>query len=203
MSLPAVQFPTRISFEDFLATIDEDTHVEWVDGQVVPMSPVSERHDEIAGFIYAILRGYLRRKKIRGRAFHDSFQMKLGAGLPSRVPDVGYVRPERRHLVHGTYVEGPADLAVEVVSPESRVRDRVEKFREYQQAGVAELWLIDPFVRTAEAYRLSDARVYESVDLGDPARLTSEALPGFWIDVAWLWQEDTDEWVAYEAWGLI
>ena len=203
MSLPAVQFPNRISFEDFLATIDEDTHVEWVDGQVVPMTPVSRQHDEVVGFIYAILRGFIRRKKIGGHAFHDSFQMKLGAARSSRVPDVGYVRPERGHLLHDTYMDGPADLAVEVVSLESRTRDRVEKFREYQQAGVLEYWLIDPAHELAEAYRLSPSGIYEPVGLGDPARLTCEALPGFWIDVAWLWQEDTDEWVAYEAWGLI
>ncbi|HET7463975.1 MAG TPA: Uma2 family endonuclease [Longimicrobium sp.] len=203
MSLPAVQFPNQISFEDFLATIDEDAHVEWVDGQVVPMTQVSMRHDQIVGFIYAILRGYVRRKKIAAGVFHDSFQMKLGATRSSRVPDVAYVRPERRHLLRDTYLEGPADLAVEVVSPESRVRDRVEKFREYQQAGVPEFWLIDPALRSAEAYRLSAAEVYEPVELSDPPRLTCEALPGFWIDVAWLWQEEPDEWVAYEAWGLI
>jgi Uma2 family endonuclease len=203
MSLPAMEHPGSISFEDFLATLDEDTHAEWVDGQVVPMSPVSERHDEVVGFIYAILRGFVRRRKIAGRVFHDSFQMKLGPSRSSRVPDVGFVRPERMPLLRDTYMEGPADLVVEVVSPESRIRDQVEKFREYQASGVPEYWLIDPYRSTADAYRLSSTGVYEPVDPGDPARLTCEALPGFWIDVAWLWLDEPDEWVAYEAWGLI
>jgi Uma2 family endonuclease len=203
MSLAALQYPRGISFEDFLATVDEDTHAEWVDGQVVPMSPVSERHDEISGFIYAILRGYLRRKKIAGRAVHDSFQMKIGPALPSRVPDVAYIAPERIHRVQGTYLDGPADLVVEVVSLESRARDRTEKFREYQEGGVREYWLIDSVLRTAEAYRLSADGVYEPVELGDPARLRSDVLPGFWIDVAWLWLKEPDEWVAYQEWGLI
>lgn len=203
MSLAAMEHPGSISFEDFLAHLDEDTHAEWVDGQVVPMTPVSKRHDEVAGFVYAVLRGFVRRKKIPGRVFHDSFQMKLGPSGSSRVPDMGFVRPERMSLLRDTYMDGPADLAVEVVSPESRIRDRVEKFREYQEARVAEYWLIDPCLRTAEAYRLSPAGVYQPADLGDPARLTCEALPGFWIDVAWLWLDEPDEWVAYEAWGVI
>ncbi|HEX8904353.1 MAG TPA: Uma2 family endonuclease [Longimicrobiaceae bacterium] len=203
MSLPAMEYPRRISFEDFLATLDEDTHAEWVDGRVVPMSPVSERHDEISGFIYVILRGFLRRRRIRGRAFHGEFQMKLGPAMSSRVPDVAYVAPEHMPRIEGTFLNGPADLAVEVVSPESRTRDRVEKLGEYEQGGVRDLWLIDPALHTVDAFRLSPAGMYERVDLGDPARLTCEALPGFWIDVEWLWLPEPDEWVAYEAWGLI
>jgi Uma2 family endonuclease len=202
MSLPAMQHPESISFEDFLATLDEDAHAEWVDGQVVPMSPVSERHDAVVGFIYAILRGYVRRKKIAGRVFLDGFQMKLGAVRSSRVPDVAFVAPERMHALRDTYLDGPADLAVEVVSPESRTRDRIEKLREYEKAGVRDYWLIDPALRTAEAFRLTGG-AYAPRDLGSPARLTCEALPGLWIDVAWLWLEEPDEWVAYEAWGLI
>jgi Uma2 family endonuclease len=203
MSVPAVQVGESISFEDFIATVDEDARVEWVDGQVVPMSPVSERHDEISGFIYAILRGFLRRRKLGGRVVHGDFQMKLGAANSSRVPDVAYVAPEHLERLENTFVDGPADLAVEVVSPDSRTRDRVEKFREYAASGVREYWLIDPMLRTAEAYRLGADGRYVPVDLGAPPRLTSQALPGFWIDVAWLWEDVTDEWVAYEAWGLI
>ena len=203
MNLPAMQYPGRISYEEFLATADEDTHAEWVDGEVVPMSPVSERHEEISGFIYTILHGFLRRNKIAGRAFHGAFQMKAGPDLPGRMPDVAYVAPENTWRVKGTFLDGPADLAVEVVSPESRARDRIEKFREYQQGGVREYWLIDPVLRTAEAYQLSPAGVYEPVELGDPGRLTCAALPGFWVNVAWLWMDEPDEWMAYEEWGLI
>src|SRR5438270_296156 len=33
--------PTRVSFDEFLAWADEDTLAEWVDGEIVPMSPSS------------------------------------------------------------------------------------------------------------------------------------------------------------------
>lgn len=39
---------------------------------------------------------------------------------------------------------GPADICIEIVSPESVTRDRGEKFSEYEQAGVTEYWIIDP-----------------------------------------------------------
>lgn len=43
-----------------------------------------------------------------------------------------------------TYLDGPADLVVGIVSPDSVGRDRGEKFYEYAQGGVPEYWLIDP-----------------------------------------------------------
>jgi Uma2 family endonuclease len=201
MSLPALQYPNGISYEDFLATVDEGTHAEWVDGRVVPMTPPSKEHLRITAFLLAALRGYVNRKKLGGIVLHAPAQMKLERS--GREPDVIYLCPQTMERWGERFVEGPADLVVEVVSPESRFRDRREKFREYQDAGVAEYWLIDPEQRTAEVYARSDAGVFAPVPAGDPARLRSVVLPGLWIDPDWLWSELPDEWVAYEAWGLI
>ena len=43
-----------------------------------------------------------------------------------------------------TFLDGPADLVIEVISDDSVTRDRVEKFDEYLEAGVREYWVIDP-----------------------------------------------------------
>jgi Uma2 family endonuclease len=201
MSLSAVQYPNGISYEDFLATLDEDTHAEWVDGEVVQVTPPSKEHLRITAFLLAALRGYVNRKKLGGIVLHAPAQMKLARS--GREADVIYLRPETMERWGERFVEGPADLVVEVVSRESRTRDRFEKFREYEAAGVAEYWLIDPMQKTVEVYALSGNGVYEPVPLDDAARPTSVVLPGLWIDPAWLWSEMPDEWKVYEAWGLI
>ena len=201
MSLPALQYPNGISYEDFLATVDEGTHAEWVDGEVVPVTPPSKEHLRITAFLLAALRGYVNRKRLGGIVLHAPAQMKLARS--GREPDVIYLCRASMERWGERYVDGPADLVIEVVSPESRARDRREKFREYQAAGVTEYWLIDPAQKTGEVYALSPGGVYERVAEGDPPRLRSVVLPGLWIDPAWLWAEEPDEWMAYEAWGLI
>lgn len=201
MTAPAVNFPRRMSFEEFLATVDEGTNAEWIDGEVVRMTPPTEEHARISFFIARVMSGYVNRRRIGGQVFHAEVEMKLERS--ARQPDVLYIIEEKRSRYRKVYLDGPGDLAVEVVSPDSRVRDRTEKFREYQQAGVREYWLIDPMQKTAEVYRLAESGVYELVSPGTPPRLRSEVIPGFWIDPAWLWAESPDEWVAYEEWGLI
>jgi Uma2 family endonuclease len=49
-----------------------------------------------------------------------------------------------------------ADLVIEIISPESRTRDKADKFYEYEQAAVKEYWLIDPDRKRTEFYTLGD-----------------------------------------------
>jgi Uma2 family endonuclease len=201
MTAPAVKFPHGISYEEFLATVDEGTNAEWVDGEVILMTPATEEHSRISFFLAKVMSGYVTRKRLGGRVHHAPFQMKLTRS--GRGPDVLFVSRERLDRFQRVFLEGPADLVAEVISPDSRARDRKEKFREYEQAGVREYWIIDPLQRRAEVYRLSETGTCEPVSLGEPPRLRSEVIPGLWIDPAWLWSQEIDEWVAYEEWGLI
>ena len=54
-------------------------------------------------------------------------------------------------------------------------------------AGIEEIGIVDPFQHTVDAEtKLADG--YTSRTLGT-GRLGSIVLPGFWIVVAWLWQD--------------
>jgi Uma2 family endonuclease len=88
-----------------------------------------------------------------------------------------------------TYLEGPADLVVETVSPESMGRDRGDKFYEYRAAGIPEYWLIDPYLRQAEFYRLDAEGRYQLAALEPGEIYRSSVVPGFWLRVDWLWQQ--------------
>jgi Uma2 family endonuclease len=193
--------PDWISYEDFLAALPEGTRAEWVDGQVEYMTPQTDRHLLISGFLYKAISGYLELRQIDGLVAQAGFQVKLGRS--GREPDVFYLAPENVRRFRRTFVDGPVDLAVEVISPESRARDRGDKFREYAQGGVREYWIIDPDAETVDVYRLSDSNEYELVPLGDPPRVTSQVIPGFWLSPAWMWANRPSAVAAYREWGLI
>lgn len=111
--------------------------------------------------------------------------MKLTHG---REPDLLFVAREHQERLKDTYLDGPADLVVEIILPESIGRDRGEKFYEYEQAGIPEYWLLDPERRWAEFYQL-DAGRYRLVLGDETGEYHSAVLPGFWLRVDRLWQE--------------
>ncbi|HEU0055294.1 MAG TPA: Uma2 family endonuclease [Longimicrobium sp.] len=194
-----MRFPNRVSYEEFLATM-EGKRAEWVDGEVELMSPASSAHEGISAFLLTAFRGFVARRGIGGRVMLP-YQMKLARS--GREPDVIYVAAENLPRIRRTYIDGSADMVVEVVSPDSRIRDRRTKYLEYEEAGVREYWIVDPMKRTAEVFRLGWDGKYAPVEPGDPPRLVSEVIPGLWIDPAWLWVEAPDEWTAYREWGLV
>ncbi|RMF32783.1 MAG: Uma2 family endonuclease, partial [Chloroflexi bacterium] len=143
--------PRRMSYEEFLEWTDEDTLAEWVDGKVVMYSPASRRHQLINGFLATVMGTFVEQRNL-GIVLSAPFQMKLERS--GREPDLLFIAREHLGRLRETYLDGPADLAVEIVSPESVGWDRGEKFYEYEAGGVREYWLIDPQRERAEFYRL-------------------------------------------------
>jgi Uma2 family endonuclease len=178
----------KMSFEEFLEWADEDTHAEWVDGKVLLMSPVSIRHQRVGGFIYSLFTRYLESHPI-GELLYESFQMKTGPDLPSREPDIIFLANEHADRIRDTYLQGPGDLVVEIISMDSRSRDRGDKFYEYEQGGVSEYWLIDPLRGRTEFYYLDKTGAYASVPLDANGYYLSKQLPGLKLLPEWLWQD--------------
>jgi Uma2 family endonuclease len=179
--------PRKMTYEEFLTWADEDTLAEWVDGEVVMYSPASDRHQDMARFLTAVLSVFVETRDL-GVIRPAPFQIKLGPDLPGREPDLLFVAVDHLDRLKETYLDGPADLVVEIVSPESAGRDRGDKFYEYARGGVPEYWLIDPEMECAEFYQLEKGR-YRVAFSGKEGRYEARVLPGFWLRVEWLWQE--------------
>jgi Uma2 family endonuclease len=180
--------PGKMTYEEFLAWADEDTWAEWVNGEVIILTPASNKHQDLAGFLTALLRHFVEMHQL-GVVRFAPFQMKTGPSLPGREPDILLIAHEHLDRLRDTYLEGPADLVVEIISRDSRARDRGDKFYEYEQGGVREYWLLDYLRRQAEFYQLGSDGIYRAVPVGADGIYRSAVLEGLWLQVEWLWQE--------------
>lgn len=174
-----------VSFEEFLEAYD-GVHAEWVEGRVFVMSPGNEPQGRLSRFLASIIQHWAEAHDA-GETYVNAYPVRLNEQT-AREPDVFFIRAEHADRAQGTFVDGAADLVIEIVSPSTRAVDRGVKYYEYEQAGVSEYWLVDPMRERVEAYRLGAGGVYEPMVLGEPAVLRSDVLPGMWIAVAWLWQ---------------
>jgi Uma2 family endonuclease len=194
---------SRMTYEEFLAWADEDTWAEWVDGEVHYMSPVTDEHADLAGWLLAILRPFVETHRL-GIVRSEPVQMKTGPNLPGRSPDLLFVANENLGRRKKTHISGPADLVIEIVSPDSVERDRETKFSEYERGGVREYWVIDPLSKQAQFYELGEGHRYRVLPVDESGIFRSSVLSGLWLNVAWLWQDPLPPVLTVlSEWGLI
>jgi len=184
------------SLDQFLTHLDEDDWTEWVQGKVITLSPASSRHQDLILFLSHLLDLFVKRHKL-GWVTIAPFLMVLRDQDRAREPDLLFVRREHVDRIRDSYLEGPADLVVEVVSPDSFSRDRGEKFVEYEEAGIPEYWLLDPQRKQADFYRLHPSDEgpdrYHPVTPDADGFLHSQVLEGFRLRPEWLWKDSQPE----------
>jgi len=177
--------PGRMSEDEFVAGCGEKARAEWVDGEVIVMSPVSVSHAQLNLWLAAVLRAFAERHAL-GTVLGPEVQIRL----PNRrrLPDLLFISAGRESILRDNHVEGAPDLAVEIVSPDSQARDWREKYLDYQASGVREYWVIDLASRRAEFYHLDEGGRYARLKEVDGA-VTSRVLTGLRMPLAWLWPD--------------
>lgn len=176
----------RMTEEEFVAwCMKEEIRAEWVDGEVIVMSPNSVEHVAIFKFLIVVLNTFVEHHDL-GEVMGSELFVRFATQKRRRLPDIVFVTSARRDLFRKAHFEGPPDMIMEVVSPDSETRDWETKYREYEAAGVREYWVIDPLAEEAALYVLSDSGKYEQVDERE-GWLASTAAPGFRLKTSWLW----------------
>jgi Uma2 family endonuclease len=192
LAFRTVHLPFMVELPDvnndtFDRLVDEDTKAELIDGVMYVHSPASMRHDDVCDFFRTLARLFVKRRKL-GSVFGPDSLVRLRPGR--RVaPDMyfltrGRLAPGRPPKEFG----GVPELIAEVLSPSNRRHDMERKRPGYQQAGVPEIWLIDPDKERLTIDRRRGKRYTTSTHRR--GRLESLAIPGFWIETSWLWYDE-------------
>jgi Uma2 family endonuclease len=177
----------RMSYEEYEAWVNEDTHSEWVDGEVTVFMASTPRHQAIKNLLASLLTFYVALRRL-GQVLDAPVEMRLRAGRSYREPDILFLATDHLDRIAAKRIDGPADFVIEVLSEDDPDRDRVEKFNEYAEAGIPEYWIVEGREgRTGvDAYRLGPDGRYVPIALAPDGRLFSLTVPGFWVDPAWL-----------------
>jgi Uma2 family endonuclease len=177
---------------------------DWIDGTAYLQMSNSYEHQRITSFISALLKVFGRWSGL-GVTGLGPYAIESRPGRRAgREPDVFFILQEHRDRITSKFFAGAPDAVFEVISEESVNRDRTEKLLEYQELGVPEYWLIDsrPGRETLECYRLREGRYFvvpREDETGSDHVLRSEVLPGFWLRLSWLRDDDPDVLAAFNA----
>lgn len=173
-----------ITFEEFLQLFSEDDLVELVNGRVVQRIAAKKSHEDLFGWFYFILRGYVTARDL-GIVLGSRMPVRID-GYNGRLPDIVFVRKERQCIVtEDAIVEAP-DLFVEIRSPGDRRSHVIGLMADYMRIGVPEIWLIDPQERVLRVFWIEEGKYREANFRKGVFR--SKAIESFWLKVEWLWQ---------------
>jgi Uma2 family endonuclease len=174
-----------VTFEDFLEIVPDGQKADLLDGVIYMASPDNTAANDLNSWLCAVIRTYVDARDL-GSVYVSRVAYRIG---PKRgpEPDLGFVSKEREATRMRGYIDGPPELAIEIVSPDSVQRDYLQKRAIYEQAGVREYWILDPDERRATFLVLGRAKFKEH----KPVRsiFHSRAVLGLWLDVRWLWAD--------------
>src|SRR5215472_14474694 len=129
-----------VPVEEYLRTT-YDPDMEYVDGQLVERNVGEYDHSRLQGLTFAEL--HARSRERRFRIFPEQ-RVRVSDEPRYRIPDICV-----KALPHEkTSILVRPDLVIEIVSPDDKPVDMLEKIGDYQAAGIPYIWVADPYQRT-------------------------------------------------------
>lgn len=172
---------TRMTAEEFL-DLDGDGF-ELLDGILVE-KPVGALSAGVGANLVVALGGFVKEHRL-GRVFGPDTAFNLWPDRPThfRRPDVSYLSRAGSKDIdfsRGSITVRP-DLVVEVISPNDRHVDFMQRMEDYNAAGVPLTWVIYPETKTAHVLRAGSV---VSVIHADGYLDGEDIVPGFRLSLA-------------------
>lgn len=179
----------EMTLADFMRRYAEDGPFEFVDGEIIPLSPQVSGSAMAASRLLSAFYIFLEKNKVGEVVPEAPFVLTFDKSnwvKGSRVPDIMFFRADRfaEYTANNPdWEEKPfiivPDLVVEVVSPTDGYSEVAEKVEGYLRDGVQVVWVVDRQRRTVTIWHKGEyATLTEADTLTD-----RELLPGFEIIV--------------------
>jgi len=175
MALPERE--QHYTYADYRAW-DDDERWELIDGIPYAMSPgPSTIHQRISIDLTRQFSSFLKGKPCQ--VFAAPFDVRLNA-LGDDDDDV--FQPDLlivcdRAKIDDKGLNGAPDMAIEILSPSTAIRDKLLKFNKYQHAGVREYWIVYPADKMVQVFILENGR-YLAKSYGETDTIQVHVLEG-------------------------
>jgi Uma2 family endonuclease len=170
----------------FYQQMTPNEKIEFIDGEVLLHSPARNKHLDATGYLYKLLHTYV--------VIHRLGQVKSEKCLcvfprNDYEPDVVFFGSAKSASFTDDTLKFPVpDLAVEVLSESTEVRDRGVKFEDFASNGVTEYWLVDTEAEFIEQYLLDQNQFFLAMKSGT-GTLSCRAIQGLVIPVQAIFDE--------------
>lgn len=174
-------------YEDYQRLPDDGKRYEILGGVLYVANAPSVEHQFTVSEIHFALKLFVREQQL-GQVFTAPLEVHLSEISRPVQPDVLFISAPRLPPPGAKTFDGAPDLIVEVVSPSSIRLDRNVKFDAYEQAGVAEYWIVDTKTRSVEVHTLARGEYALHGQYTGDELITSALFPDLQINTSLLFQ---------------
>ncbi len=162
-SLDQLDLNGTYTYADYI-TWQFSERVELILGKIFKMSPApSSYHQEISSNLNGLFYNFLKKKKCK--VYPAPFDVRLPNPKLKNGKIINVVQPDicvicDLNIVDEAGCKGAPDLIIEILSSSTSNKDKKDKFELYEQNGVKEYWMIEPFDKTAIIYVLNENKKF-------------------------------------------
>lgn len=177
----------KLTYQDYLEIQNEPGYrFEILEGILVKEPSPNVLHQRVSRRLQRLLEDYFWMSDPQGEVFNAPLDMTFGE-ITVVQPDLFYVSREQKSIVKETRIDGSPALVVEIISPSSIRKDRVQKMQIYQKAKVQHYWLVNPAEKTLECFSLQNG-LYALVAAGMDSEVVKHPdFKGMDLDLSVLW----------------
>jgi len=184
----SVQSTKKFTYQDYLELPEEPGYrFEVLEGTLVKEPSPSVLHQRVSRRLQRILEDYFWETDAKGEVFDAPLDVTFG-DLTVVQPDLFYVTEDQTPLVKDTRIDGAPTLVVEILSPSTSRKDRLQKLRLYQTARVKHYWLVNPEEKTLECFALRNGAYALAASGMDEEVVEHPDFAGLSIPLKSLWQ---------------
>ncbi|MGF1480273.1 MAG: Uma2 family endonuclease [Cyanophyceae cyanobacterium] len=142
----------KLTLEEFLSLPDDDTSLEFIDGEAIAKMSPKRFHSRLTGTLYTLLNDWCQERGEIGIEWGIVLKRHGRDWVP--VPDLLYISFERLPLerFEDEACPVPPELAIEIISPDQSFGNLSEKATDYLSAGVTRVWLVDPKAKSVTVF---------------------------------------------------
>lgn len=170
----------RLRRQKFYKDVTDDKKQEFINGEIVTHSPVKYEHSRVTELLLGLLIPHIR---INDLGILGIEKKMISLTRNDYEPDICFFKKEKSsQFIKGqTHFPAP-DFIVEILSNSTEKIDRGVKFKDYQNHGIEEYWIIDPENETIEQYLLKNGEYFLNMKSFN-GELRSVAIENFKIEI--------------------
>lgn len=167
MSLPKEN--RLFTYTDYLSW-SEDERVEIINGIPYLQAAPSRIHQEILSELHRQIANFLVDKECKVYPARFHVVLDLGENILNDGEQLNVLEPDLTIVCDFSKLDdwgckGSPDMVIEITSPSTARKDKVEKFNKYEQAGIKEYWIVEPAEKVVSVFTLQKNQRFGRPDM--------------------------------------